>query len=553
MSAVTVALECAERGWYVFPCKEAKYGDDHKAPWTKNGHLDATTDPAQIREWWTRKPEALIGVDCGRSHIIVADVDSADGHGGPDGYETWSELKASAPEVEDTMLVETVSGGLHAYYRANGHKVQCDNTGKRLGQGIHVKAQGGYVIAAGSDGYEYVDGHGPEALAELPAFLGEKLAYAHTSQPAQAEALTIATGQRNAALTSLAGTMRKRGMGEEAILAALLAENKTRCETPLPESEVSVIAKSVSRYAPAEEPALTLPDERPHEQAWSATSDEALYAFTKDLDRRKNGEIVGLPWPPEWPGLSRYVGPLEPGSLTVIAARPSIGKSLFALQLQRWLCSKGHRVLFVSRELTKVRLIRRQVTSFGADLKRLQSGRLVENDVKAFDNYMAQSKGWKVRYDDHSQTVADIGKEAALTKPDIIIIDYLQRLAYDTEKEYAAITRIVNELQDLTLSTNVPVVCLSQLARPLKGNEWKQPNMSDIRGSGAVEERAANIILLHRIWDTTLEEKYGKQVKVAQKQTDDGLFLISKCADGEAGGYCRVLFNGARMSCQEKL
>ena len=280
-------------------------------------------------------------------------------------------------------------------------------------------------------------------------------------------------------------------------------------------------------------------------------SNHALIAFTDDLDRRRRGEVVGLPWPIEWPSLSRCLGPLEPGSLTVIASRPSVGKTMFGMHLLRALATKKHRVLYVTRELTVTRLVRRHVASFGADMYRLRSGNLTADDFKALENYQAESHRWKVFYDDHSRTIEGINTEVILTQPDVIIIDYLQRLAYDTEKEYAAITRIVNELQDLTLATDVPVVCLSQLSRPMKGSENRAPAMSDTRGSGAVEERAANLVLLHRRWNTESEERYGKQVEIAKAPTSEGWFIVAKSADGEAGRYIPVTFNGPRMSIAE--
>ena len=319
MNPVEIALAYAARQWFVFPCREVRCGAKHKAPWTKNGHLDASTDPEQIRKWWKQKPQALIGIDCGRSGLVVVDVDSADGHGGPDGYETWSEHKIEAPEVENTMLVETFSGGLHAYFSANGHKVQCDNTGERLGPGIHVKAQGGYVIAGGSEGYEFVEGHGLERLAGLPAYLSARLAYVSRAPLIPAEALTIPQGSRNAALTSLAGTMRKRGMSEDAILAALLAENKEKCKPePLPEAEVAAIAKSVSRYAPAEVAAVAKGNGKPE----PLTCLPAV-SFGSLLDST-----------PERPEYVWY-GYLAKGAVTELAAKPKVGKTRLALEIVR--------------------------------------------------------------------------------------------------------------------------------------------------------------------------------------------------------------------------
>jgi len=281
-------------------------------------------------------------------------------------------------------------------------------------------------------------------------------------------------------------------------------------------------------------------------------AEEAFSVFAHDLERRKNGEIVGLPWPNEWPDLGRRIGPLEPGSLTIIAARPSVGKTMAGLQLLRSLCTRGHCVLFVSRELTVTRLMRRHHCAYGADMKRLQAGKLEQSDYDAMSQFTADSAGWESLYDEHSRTVADIRREVEVNKPSIVIVDYLQRLAYDTEHEYAAITRIVNELQDVTLETNVPIVCLSQLSRPMKGTETRAPTMSDTRGSGAVEERAANLILLHREWDTEKEERYGKMVDVAKSQLDTGWFLVAKSADSETGKPIPAWFDGARMRIAER-
>jgi len=280
------------------------------------------------------------------------------------------------------------------------------------------------------------------------------------------------------------------------------------------------------------------------------SAEEARTVCFADIDRRRKGEIVGLPWPMEWPTLQRTIGPIEPGSLTIVAARPSAGKTMFALQLQRHLCEQGYRVLYVSRELTITRLMRRHMAAMGANIYNLRSGQLADCDTKAIDRLIDATQSWKANFDEHSKSVADVLTEVELTKPDCVIIDYLQRLAYDTDREYAAITRIVNDLQDLTIEQDVPLVCLSQLSRPMKGQEHKRPRMSDTRGSGAVEERAANLIMLHRNYSTELDERGQER---AQYRQNDGLFLVEKCADGEAGTSVKVQFDGPRMRILETL
>lgn len=269
-----VALDCAMRGWFVFPCRA------NKQPMTKHGFLDATTDADQITEWWTAGPTALVGVATGASSLVVADVDT--GKGDVDGYDTWHDLTGPAPELEDTALVKTPSGGQHAYYRANGHKVA--NSVGRLGPGIDVRAEGGYVIAAGSPGYEYVPGHGPETVADLPAVLAEKLSYKRTQLPVIPEAvLAIPEGSRNGTLTSRGGTMRRTGMSEDAIEAALLAENKAHCKPPLPGDEVRTIARSVARYEPETAAAPQTGESAPDEPPAIASSPDILSDFNMVL------------------------------------------------------------------------------------------------------------------------------------------------------------------------------------------------------------------------------------------------------------------------------
>jgi len=77
--------------------------------------------------------------------------------------------------------------------------------------------------------------------------------------------------------------------------------------------------------------------------------------------------------------------------------------------------------------------------------------------------------------------------------------------------------------------------------------------MSDTRGSGAVEERAAVIVFLHRHWDMETEERYGKEVKVATKATDEGWFIIRKNADGESGKFIPVTYKGREMRIVERI
>lgn len=241
---LALALDYAEAGWPVFPCKP------DKKPYTEHGLLDATKDPEQIRKWWNRWPRANIGGATGSASGRVAlDVDVKNGAPGLDSLQALVDELGEA--ILDTAVVQTPSGGLHHIYRQNGEVIR--NSAGKLGPGLDVRGDGGYILLPGSrtaEGeYKHLNAHRP---APLPDALAKKMtaATAKTSTPL-ADGTAIPVGQRNATLTSLGGSMRRRGFGEAAIRAALLEENK-RCDGGgLPEADVRTIAASVTRYAPA--------------------------------------------------------------------------------------------------------------------------------------------------------------------------------------------------------------------------------------------------------------------------------------------------------------
>src|SRR5262249_40688788 len=132
---------------------------------------------------------------------------------------------------------------------------------KDLAPGIDVKADGGYVVAPPSahvSGNEYVweTTSDPDdvPLAELPAWVVERLTVPEPVSRALATVEPIRSGERNNRLTSMAGSMRRRSFSEEAIFEALISENTARCVPPLPGLEVRNIVRSICRHAPSAEP-----------------------------------------------------------------------------------------------------------------------------------------------------------------------------------------------------------------------------------------------------------------------------------------------------------
>jgi putative DNA primase/helicase len=247
-SALPAALWYARHSWYVLPLRPGS-----KLPATEHGFQDATTAEQKIRAWWTAEPRYNVGIATGLSGIAAVDVDVKNG---AQGMESWRDLRQElGADSEDTVINETPTGGLHMLYAANGHKIR--NSAGKLGPGLDVRAEGGYIVVPPSttpDGeYHWALGCDPahRALAPIPEALLHLLIEAdkpaeHLRATARG---TIAEGERNSAMASIAGLLRARGLGVESILHVLEIEN-AKCVPPLEQNELAKIAGSIARYAP---------------------------------------------------------------------------------------------------------------------------------------------------------------------------------------------------------------------------------------------------------------------------------------------------------------
>jgi hypothetical protein len=232
MTPLENALDLAARGAYVFPCQEYRTTpegepDDRKKP--KPGIFwgrASTRDPAQIERWWTRWPDALIGLDLGKMGIFVADADRKPGR--PDGVQGWLELCAEHGYSDaEVPRVSTASQGEHLYFRQpEGAPIG----NKKVGVSIDGRGAGGYVIAPGS---RFTDDDRDYRLmwgdilntAPMPQWLVDRLRASQAQPlpqtPANVAALPVPTrepGNREAAYASRAIEEEARtlaGMGKD--------------------------------------------------------------------------------------------------------------------------------------------------------------------------------------------------------------------------------------------------------------------------------------------------------------------------------------------------
>jgi len=351
MSVLDKALAYANKGMHVFPCKP------DKTPLTARGFLDASSDPDEVRRLFADHPDALLAIATGEvSGVVVLDIDTVEGHG----VNGFAALKRLGWKIPPTTQVLTPSGGRHFYFKhpGQGERVKSGT----IEPGVDLKADGGYVIAPPSIGengreYKFV---GKAKPAPLPQFLTEALS--RDKRPATPIAgESIPEGTRNVALTSLAGTMQNRGMGRTVIEAALLTVNASRCEPPLAETEVTGIAASVSRYAPAQpgDPdarAPTPPESPTKNEVPLAGESQEQQPFALGLDEfiREKSNI-----PPALIGEGDDIVVPALG-LGILAGKSGKGKTTLAIDLAFHLASGrdwlGHRVerplnvLFIENE-----------------------------------------------------------------------------------------------------------------------------------------------------------------------------------------------------------
>jgi hypothetical protein len=155
------AVELAARGWHVFPCVRGGKRPALRENWQQL----ATADVERVRAWWGRSPYN-IGIACGPSGLVVVDLDVSRAPAGEQARERAGERAGERmtghgadvlaalcrhhgePYPADTYAVATPSGGQHLYFTATGSRVR--NSARRLGALIDVRADGGYVVAAGS-------------------------------------------------------------------------------------------------------------------------------------------------------------------------------------------------------------------------------------------------------------------------------------------------------------------------------------------------------------------------------------------------------------------
>lgn len=221
-----IAVDYGSRGYAVLPLGVLKQ------PLNTRGLLDATTDEETIRNWWELWPDALVGIRTGNG-LVVIDVDVQ--HGG--------RLDPSWPL---TLTARTRSGGWHLYYTTT--KANVPNSVAKVAPGVDVRADGGYVVAPGSPGWEWASGG--ITIKPLPQAL-EVAVFAAGARDGKRKPFVprhnVSEGGRNDYIARFTGwcILHELVSGDD-LLPFVQQHNRDVCEPPLDDDEVARTVRSIS-------------------------------------------------------------------------------------------------------------------------------------------------------------------------------------------------------------------------------------------------------------------------------------------------------------------
>lgn len=290
------------------------------------------------------------------------------------------------------------------------------------------------------------------------------------------------------------------------------------------DSAANVLTRAADRLAGIRD--VSMPND-------SLTAGDLVDDVLEQMDKRRNGEAFGV-----LTGFHKLDGTdgLQAQDLILLAARPSMGKTAFALNVAEFAAvSWGIPTLFVSLEMSNPALVQRVLASrsrinmqtirSGQDLTDPEYARLgaARADIKTAPLYLVRRP--RRSCTDVCNEVRRYHKRKGIK---LVAIDYLQLMTGDNPRdtEVQALTKISGMLKGLANELEIPVLALSQLNRNTENRTDTRPTMGDLRGSGALEQDADMILFLHR------PEYYDPGVRVGEADV-----IIAKHRNGPTGEF----------------
>lgn len=244
--------------------------------------------------------------------------------------------------------------------------------------------------------------------------------------------------------------------------------------------------------------------------------------------QNRTGEITGIPT--GFSELDRITAGFQRNDLIIVAARPSVGKTAFALNIAQNVATKtDENIAIFSLEMGASQLVMRMICAEGnIDAQRLRTGTLQEEDWTKLTMAMGSLSKAGIYIDDTPGIrVNDIRAKCRRLKQEkgigMVLIDYMQLIRGDGrsgENRQQEVSEISRSLKGLARELEVPVIALSQLSRGVESRQDKRPMMSDIRESGSIEQDADIVAFLYRddYYDKETENKDIIEIIIAKQR-----------------------------------
>ena len=534
------AHQYAAAGMAVIPLKK------DKTPLTDHGLKDASKDDNVIKSWWSKWPDANIGIVTGQvsGGICVIDQDEKNGEHGIDTFSKW--VDDNGLYINDTWESKTASGGRHTFFRSS---IPVSN---RIGwlDGVDVRGDGGYVVAPPSilsDGSEYTWLSSPYEVKnpisdendEDVVFIIAEINTKNTSSTPLVVPDKIETGGRNDMLYRQACSLQAKGWADAAILAAIQAENTAKCVPPLTDEEVRKLVNS----------ALT------KEKGTSDQKGDDKEAQNKrdfsQVKLVKASDIMNM----ELPKLNVLVGvgedvPFLVEGTCVLSAKSKTGKSWFAVNMCAAI-SSGHDFLGYKTEKSGAVYIDLET------VEQTQKNRLAKlgKEYGPLDDhfYLNGYESMKVKNEKGIENIPRIGSglqetiENFLSQDStigIVVIDLFNNVLKTRRKdvsEYDFMYESIGYLNRIAKSHHISIVIVVHSRKTVDPSDPFQ----DILGSTALQGATDQMIVMYK-------DKYNDKIThfSVKGRTIDGLVEVDAWNDN---GIWRKADNATMLQREEEI
>ncbi|CAN5562745.1 replicative DNA helicase [soil metagenome] len=283
--------------------------------------------------------------------------------------------------------------------------------------------------------------------------------------------------------------------------------------------------------------------ERRLKRSYSGMKKLTRDAIDKIFQMSTDGDgVTGVPT--GFTHLDQMLSGLQPSDLVILAARPSMGKTAFALSIAREAAERGKAVGFFSLEMSSHQLVLRLISADSEiNLQKLRSGQLSQNDMQNIVKKVDKLMNAPIYIDD-SAALSPVEFRAKCRrmkmehKIDLVVVDYLQLMhAPKAESREREISMISHTLKQVAKELDIPVLALSQLNRTLESRADKRPMLSDLRESGSIEQDADVVMFVHR-------PSYYKIEKFEDGTSTDNIaeIIVGKQRNGPTGDV-RLFYN----------